>query len=696
MAKKNADLEPVEFGKNLAGNKKLADLFMENVGETMQLTRNNRSSREEIWLEDLKQWSCRLTDTGYVGFSNIFVPELHNQIESSVEKTIAALFPHSDFLQCIPMRGNSKERADKIKMAVLYDLESKNMLSSKYATFERQKVLYGTSLFKGSYEKKIATIFTREPGSKKPIEKKVPTWNGTKWDVVDLFHWYIYPETSELDTCEMTFEDRFVKKQVMEESGMYMNMDAITEVPQQYQNSWVDCERLDILRLPQAINIHKKAILLTEVWTQMMIGGALTPVTGIIANYRTVVRLLKNPYWFQHNPYAASRYLRRPGNIFYGYSLPDRIRTQGHQMNDLANHTMDSLNYALNPIIVIDPALAGDVNSMKVHPGAKWLGAIDGVKPMAFPDISGSGWKGMQEVRGQIAQFSDNTPGIAPQLQGKSRSATQASLVNNAVSIRQRVQGRQQEAEVLAPIAQMTHTMLQQFRDEAYEVRMRGPDNGDWIVEQIDPSEDLAGYVEFAWVGASEEEKNAVRSQQLIAMFQASLQMASLLPPGEVDLQSLFKRVAKEAFQIHDLEEIFKSMRDKKTVSPKIENIALGESQDLLVNYGDDDEDHMKVHGEILKDKKASDEVKLATIRHNERHQIQAKAKADKARMEARLQAFQATAQAQQGQEGQQGHDGGPDQRQTPQPPGIGEGNMQQAMSSPANVFTSAKGTFGQ
>lgn len=699
MTKKIEDSSPVDFGKNLAGNTTLAAMFMDRVAESISSARDNRITLEEKWLDDLKDWSCVLKNgEGYQGRSNVYVPELHNQIESTVEKTMQALFPNSDYLYCVDMRNDDKEKAQKICNAIKYELEEKNDLSVRYADFERQRVLIGTSVYKGGFVRDMVDIFVKNDKGK-PVKKSVPKWYGAKWDVVDMFRWYIYPETSNLNTCELTFEDQFMSKERVKDSGLYMNLDQVTEIDQQFRNHWIDIERLAIDSLWAAAARRKTAVLLTEVWTSMPIAGVMTPVMGVIANYRTVVRLIKNPFWFQTNPYAASVYLNRPGGLFYGYSLPDRLRTQQGLMNDLTNHTMDSLTFSLNPIMIIDPALAGDVNSMKVQPGAKWLGSPEGIKDMQFPDVSGSGLRAIQEVRGQIAQFSDNTPGIAPQLQGKSRSATQASLVQAAVTVRQRVQARGQEVTVLQPMCRKTHIMLQQFRDAPYQIRLQGPADGQWIVQNVDPSEDLVGDVEWSWRGSTEEEKNAVRSQQLIAFYNSALQTQSVLPPGEIDLAALFRRVAKEAFQLRDLEEIFKSERDKKTVDPEIENIAIMEGQDVPINGADNDEEHMKVVMRIVQDKKSDDEQKLNAIRHYERHELQDRAKKEIAATKARVQALQAV-QATQGPPGQPGQQGPPqgaqDGRSIPQPPGPGEGNQIQAMSSPASVFSSIRGSVPQ
>lgn len=690
------DNEVARFQANLAGNQGICDRFMEQYAGIIEQTRNNRKTLEETWLDDLRQWSCRSDFRGYTGgFSNFFVPELNNQVESSVEKRLTATFPGPDSIYCIPMKGTPQEKADKIKAAVVNELENKNNIFVKWDEFERQNVLLGTSIFKGGFKKEFLDVYTKDAAGK-PIKASVPKFYGAKWDVLDLFRWYIYPETSELDDSMIQFEDQFVDIATAKRSGLYLNMDLVQEVNWDTNHLWADTEKLEFVYLATANKGRPGCAVFTEAWCDFEIRkGLVVPIMAVIANHSTVIRLTRNPFWFQRPPYLASRYTRRPGKLFYGQSLPDRIRTQGYGMNDLMNLTMDSLNYSLNPVCVIDPALSGDVNSYKMTPGARWLGDIQGIDFKVFPNVSPAGLQAMGEVRGQIAQFSDNSPGIAPQLQGKARSATQASLVQASVSSRQKVQSKAEESDVLGPMCAMTHTMLLQFMDEEWPIKMQGPDEGSWITDVVQPT-DMVGAVDFIWKGSTQAEKSAVRSQQLLAFYNAALQTSTVLPPGELDLVALFKRIAKEAFQITDLDQIFKSLRDQKTVDPNLENVAINDLQDLEVYGGDDDDAHIKIHTQIIDDKKSSDTQKLLALRHIEKHTVQKQGKQALAQAQAKMQALQSLQAAggnQQGGSPQNPGQGGP---QPPQRPGIGEGNQGQAMSSPDSIYSSVRGVQGQ
>lgn len=676
---KASEKELAKFSKNYAKDSSVCERFLDFLGGRIVSTRQSRLELEQLWLDDLRMWSCRLDEEGYRGRSNLFIPELNNQVESSVEKMVQALFPSNDYIQAIPLKPIDDDKKAKIKAAVFYELEVKNKLSALHWSYSRNKVLFGNGIYKIGYEKEFVEVFTRDKKGK-AIKTKVPKWHGVKIDVVDNFRFYVYPELKDLGTTDFVFEDMLYSLKKARQEDKWENLDKVGDIAHDIDHQWVDSTRLEFMRLSNVLKYYKDAALFTTIFCEFdLVKDNPVPVMAVIANNRQVVRLVRNPYWFQVPPYLSSKYNGRPGDPFYGLSLSDKIRTQQGMMNDLANQTMDSLNFIVNPIAIIDPGLAGDLNSMKVMPGARWLGSPEGIQFSQFPDVSGSGFRGMQEIRAQIAQFSDNTPGIAPQLQGKARSATQASLVNSAVTGRQKSMGKLEETEVLGPLCKMTHILLQQYQEEGYQIRVQGPDKGAWITMQVDPA-DLVGDVDWVWSGVSEQEKNAVYSQQLLAAYNMAMQTAAVMP-GEVDLPEFFKLVMKEAFDIKDIDYLFTSLKNKKTVEPDVENMALEQGQEVLTNPGDDDEAHILVHRRLL-DMDLDDQAKIAVLRHLDRHKLQGDAKAQLEQMKARVEALQAVQGMQEG-----GGQGGP------QPPSPMEGNQSQVATSPQGMFSSAQAT---
>lgn len=634
------------FSKNYATDQNTVDRFWEAVKGPIAQARSNRREKENIWLEDLKLWACNLTDEHmYRGRSNFFAPELHHQTENSVSKYLAGMFPNSNYLGVVPTKSTTKEQAENIRAAVYDQLQNRVHVKTLFELHARQRALMGTSPLRCSFVDRSVKIWTRDSATGKAVPSIIPRYRGVHWKVVDIFRWYIVPELAEISNCYLIFEDDFTPKHELESAlfdgkPMYANLDQIKDIDPSYdEHQWIDLERLQANAIFTTYERYPKHAFTTLVHMDFDLhgNGDMVPIQAMIANNNTVIRLVRNQYWFQHAPYVAGRYQRYPTNNFYGMSFPDRIRSLQYHMNDFGGQTMDSMTYSLNPIMVVDPALAGDPSSFVLQPGAMWWGSPQGVDFKTMPDVSQSGFQAMSQIRGMISQFSDNSTAIAPQLQGKARSATQASIVDNEVSQDQKMNSELEEIEVMVPMCHMTHALLAQFQTEDWQIQIQGPDQGSWIMKNMKP-ENLEGDVDFIWHGASILEKNAVTTQQLMGLFNMATQAVRGIPElqSKIDLPKLFERVVTEGFNLDRMDEIMIDQRKSKTVDPEVENIALLEEQEVAVHEGDDDKTHMAVHDEALKKAKGVRQ-KLAVLRHQERHQVSAQAK-------ARL--VQATAQA--------------------------------------------------
>jgi hypothetical protein len=673
-----------KFEKNYASDPAVCDRFLEYYRPRIQDARTNRLEMEDQWIDDLRLWSCRLDDMGYVGRSNIFVPELHSQIELSVDKAMSALFPGPDIVKAIGINGTPQEKADKIRAAVEYELSEKIQLFVKHEQFERNKILFGTSVYKTGFRKELKDIYTRNEKGQ-PIKDQVPKYFGATCDLVDIFRWYIYPETGNLLDHEFIFEDQWYPRYELENNPDYINLDQVSEKSFDPHHQWVDAERLEIVNISSASSVRKGYIFLTEVWTEFALEGKeRVPCRAVIANDGTVLHLGRNRFWHQSHPYLAERYIKRPGNLFYGFSLPDKLRSTQYQINDVTNHTMDSLQYSLSPVTVVDPGLVGDVNSMKFMPGARWFGSPEGIKPMVFPDVSISGLRMVQELRGQFAQFSDTQPGVAPQLQGKVRSATQASIINQNVTSGQRINAKSEEISVFSQLCRHVHSNLKQFMDQDWQIKYQGPINGEWIVENITPS-DIWGEAEWVWLGASAAEKTALRSQQLLAFQQQALQAAQIIGPDEIDLPLLLKMIAAEALELKGMDDLFKSLRKKKTVDPEVENRALLMGRDVYINYGDDDDYHIRVVSELINDKSVPEEIRLKAIAHRTAHEQQKFAKQEMEKMQDEIKMQQMQQQMPQAGLKKDGREG----IAVPSPM---EGNKGQTSADLGSVLTGVRG----
>ena len=236
--KKATKKELIDFKKNYAADQEVADRFMTFLDGRLQSTRQTRLQLEQDWLEYLRQWSCRLDNLGYQGRSNLFIPELNNQVETSIERMVSTLFPTTDFLQCIPLRDTDDERAKKIKSAVLYELVVKNKLPSIHWDFERAKLLFGNGIYRMGFEREYREVFMLGKNGK-PMSTQVPKWDGVKVSVVDNFRFYVAPELADLDQADLVFEDRIYSLKQAERDGIYVGLDDVPAITHDIDHQWV-------------------------------------------------------------------------------------------------------------------------------------------------------------------------------------------------------------------------------------------------------------------------------------------------------------------------------------------------------------------------------------------------------------------------------------------------------------------------
>lgn len=625
----------LDRNKNYASDPKVVERVKELIVPMMRLARTNRYTKEVQWLEDLRLYRCVESDGAqYVGRSNIMVPELFHQVENSVDKQLSGVFPSNNYMGAIPTKTTTEDEAKDVEQAVLYELDVHNQIRAKYQMHLRQKVLYGTAPTKCTWKKKDSMIFTRDKKGT-PKQKSVELFNAPLFSPVDVFRWYVYPELDELEDAAIVFEDSVESMKFLKSTKKYINLDEVGPAPTYSdEHYWVDTQRLTIDLIANTIGQDGDRVLLSEVWTMFDIKpGEYSLVRVMLANYETIIGVDFNPYWHQQLPYDVSRYVKTTGS-FYGMSLPDRIRSLQYQIQDVGNQTFDSLNYSLNPIVVIDPAQAGDPTSFKTQPGAKWWGSPEGIKPLTMTDVSAQGFQAMGQLRSMISQFSDSSTGIAPQLQGKARSATQAGIVQSEVSSDLKNVVVVEESDVLINVCKKFQSLITQYRDKDYQIRIQGPDKGAWIMKNIEPKT-MAAEVDWYWAGSSAEEKTAIRSQQLIAFWQQAIQMQQVAP-GQVDLCRVAQMVAKEGFNIRDYDQFMIELRDNKTVDPLVENIALKQGQDVQVNAGDIAIVHIPVHMEALQSAN-SEKAKVSIAKHIDAHQRIEQAKKQKADLQAQV-----------------------------------------------------------
>ena len=161
----------------------------------------------------------------------------------------------------------------------------------------------------------------------------------------------------------------------------------------------------------------------------------------------------RNPFYHQRPPYVVGKYIQPNADEFYGQGIPWATQYMQYEINSKAEQGMDSATIALNPVAIIDPGLAGASNEFNYEPGVIWWASPQGVKVTSMPDTTPIAYQAIQQLRTQMADYSDRSPALPPQLMGKSRTATQSEMVFDSLGVDNWLFQLQNEQMILTPDA---------------------------------------------------------------------------------------------------------------------------------------------------------------------------------------------------------------------------------------------------
>lgn len=599
--------------------------------------------------DDFERWSnmYNVTKDGshfYNGRAELYVPEVRKNVNSQTRQLVEAAFPNDDFFDVIPdYAGNATPQgAEMHKVLRLHQIKQAK-LRQKYHIFTRQKVLLGTSVARIPWREEMKTTFrskiSKDGKSRKmsPARKKYPKFIGPDFIPVSMFRWYaLNPFKSDWteDGCV-----EFIPKsrtEILKEKKNLWGVDKILEGPSDAKKTSAleqevrmmeergiqvtDAGSMGEASIAEAeANAEMKSYLMGLVFTEMVLDEALEddeergipiPVMIKIFNDEHVALVQRNPYYDQMPPYITDTYiLPEPSMGPYGQGIPKAIQYMQYEVNAKAEQGMDSATLALNPIAFIDPALAGNKNDFEIEPAAQWFVSPEGVKFGAIPDLTSTAYQAMAMLRGQISDFSDLAPALPPQLQGKSRSATQADIIDRAVTIDHKSFAMQAEENVLEPLMEKWEMLTDQNVTEDLIISVLGPRSSQWKRWLIS-REALQGKYNYHWKVASNLQNKAILTRQMIDI----LKVIGSFPPQilqnvRFNFSEFLKMIYKEGFALPNAHKIF---GDEKLFgqeqSPEMEHKILDMGGRINVAEDDNDAEHLQKH-----------DLHLASLRDGER-----------------------------------------------------------------------------
>lgn len=641
---------------NFAADERVRDAVRKTIIPKMKEVRNNRQSMENDWIRYYNMWNV-VHDSShtYSGRAKLYIPEVRKNVESQARQLTEAMFPNDDFLSVSPGSSGTRKGAEIQRSIRLWQIDQAQ-LRVKMHVFNRQECLYGTSPAYVCWSKKVEHAFRRardpKTGKIKLTRELIELYNGPDFIVRDLFKWYaLNPKKQDIledGTVDFVTENHFDLVAQAKQGYLY-GLDKIEQgnsSAYRLEELERDIERAETLGLQienqsgyagvasledkDADEKHGTHLVAT-VYTRLVLPQACLeeedPELGIpvkikIYDGEHVGFVGRNPFFHQRPPYVVGKYILPNADEFYGQGIPQAIQYMQYEANSKAEQAMDSATLALNPIAFIDPALASQANDFEIEPGATWFINPAGVKLAAMPDVSATGYNAIEILRRQMADYSDRSPALPTQLQGKSRSATQSEIVDRAQSVDNKTFQLQNEILVLNPLMEMWEYLTDQNIEEDQVIMLLGRRATDWKRVLLTKNMTLGRY-QYFWKASSSLQNRQIMARQMIDM----MKVAGSLPPQEqmklnMQYSELVKILWTEMFQLPDADKVLGQPEEMMAQSPEVihKMLKLGMEVEILPN--DDDKSIISFLSEKINNEK-DEWVKKEMMRQILLHQVQ-------------------------------------------------------------------------
>lgn len=625
MAKKKS-----VWDRNFAESSKIRERVATYLIPKMRQTRDNRIRLEEEWMRYFYMWNVTKDDYhGYNGRANLYIPEVRKNVEAQARQMAEASFPNEDFFDVSPEMTGTKKGAEVWKSIQRWAVENAK-LRVKALPFYRQEALLGTSPAYIPWTKREEMEFRSKKvkGKIVPIRSKVEIYNGPDFVVRDLFKWYSFnPKKQDIldDGCFEVYVANQIDLILKEKAGL---LHGLNDILKGNSNAYMqdtlrrDVERAEAMGLQIQANVaysgeatlkrdediestHEVAM----IFTKMVLPEACEegedpelpiPVKVEIYNNEYVGLVQRNPFFHQRPPYVVGKYILPNADEFYGQGIPKATQYMQYEINSKAEQCMDSVTYALNPIAIIDPGLAGPENDFNNEPGAKWLASPNGVKFAAMPDVSATGYAAIAQIRGHMQDYSDRSPALPPQLAGKARSATQAQAVEDIMATDNKTFQIQNEQMVLEEVLTQWESLIDQNITEDQIVMILGRRASDFKRILV-PKEATLGRYRYFWKTTNITQNRAILSRQILDMIKV---IGSLPPQAQQELKPQWGEIIKmlwtEGFGLPDGGKILGFGEEFKAQDAAVENKMIKIGLEVEALPGDDDQEHMKIHDAFM------------------------------------------------------------------------------------------------
>jgi hypothetical protein len=367
----------------------------------------------------------------------------------------------------------------------------------------------------------IEQILGEQPTGQFSVEpSEYVTYEGPGAEAVDLFNFWVAPEAQDVQnaryTIQRVYRDRDYIDQKIAEGVFHLpsHLDPGDWVGDADQERWEKEGEVELWS--GSHDPTRKAVELREFWT-------LDGRVATVANEKVILRHTRNPFHHGMKPYCRMvDYLME--HEFYGVGEIEPLEGIQDSVNAISNQRIDNIRLILNRMLGVSIDDIEDPRDLVSRPGGIVRvrgGRVvqEAIMPIDVPDVTNSAYMevdALERAAEKVSAVTGYQTGVeTPSL---NRTATGASLLNQAGESRFAMKNKLIELMGLKDLARMYAMLIQQFFEGERAIRIMGPD-GQFTFEHFTP-EGIMGGFDFDIEAMSAAQTEAVQKDQGMTLLQ--------------------------------------------------------------------------------------------------------------------------------------------------------------------------------
>jgi hypothetical protein len=565
-------------------------------------------------------YNCVLNDNqGYNGYSQVYVPLVHDAIEARVTRFVNQLFPPTGrYSEVTSTDGTTPYEImslldNYVELASLRDDIAPALVRAGDVTGQYSIEVDWNKVERNTLRRVQRSELQAEDGTEvddgdegfTDIEMEKVIDENPAVQVIDTRDLLVLPASVDdiKDASVIAKAMRLTKDGVQKyiDDGVF-DEDAAAHLLDNFSSTNRDNQPDTQKKSINAAGVRtdskgSKTALIYKVWAKIELEeGKKRWCLMYFAGEDNILSCKRNPYWNDKIDIITKPAVKVSGSIWGKGRVEGGVEKLQYAANDAVNMGFDSAQYSLAPIVMTDPEKNPRSGSIVMAMAAVWLTDPNSTEVIQFPQLWKEAFAVVMDCKAQIQQSIGTNPAMMPQGNaGKKPSQSQVSQEQQvALEATADVIGIL-DVGIFSPMLEMFFDLDYQYRDKAMLVKRYGPLGHYAVMEEVPPLQTGRKYT-FKWYGAE-----ANRSIQQIQQMISSMNVFKGIPPEQLngrkfDAGPLLDHVALTVFGPRLAPHVLIDQMHMLSMDPEEENKMLASNFFVEVNPMDPDMEHIKSH----------------------------------------------------------------------------------------------------